>query len=102
MSGGQPSQLAQLLLFPVSVVGSWPRPPYLLDALRKRQKGQLSFQEFQKVADQAVLETLRHQDEAGVDIVSDGEQRRGNFYSFVVGKLGGGGVMNLGGLMGPL
>src|SRR3972149_8484841 len=100
MSGGQPSQLAQLPLFPVTVVGSWPRPPYLLDALRKRQKGQLSFQEFQKVADQAVLETLHYQDEAGVDIVSDGEQRRGNFFSFVVGKVGGGGGGTLGRVMG--
>ncbi len=63
---------SQLPLFPVTVVGSWPRPQYLLDALRKRQKGQLSFEEFQKVADKAVLEQLRYQDEAGVDIVSDG------------------------------
>ena len=99
MSSGQHSQGAQLPLFPVTVVGSWPRPPYLLDALRKRQKGQLSFQEFQKVADQAVLETLRHQDEAGVDIVSDGEQRRDNFYSFVVEKLDGVELMTLADLM---
>jgi 5-methyltetrahydropteroyltriglutamate--homocysteine methyltransferase len=65
-------------LFPVTVVGSWPRPAYLLDALHKRQAGQLSFKEFNEVADQAVLEALRYQEEAGVDIVSDGEQRRDN------------------------
>jgi 5-methyltetrahydropteroyltriglutamate--homocysteine methyltransferase len=90
---------AQLPLFPVTVVGSWPRPQYLLDALRKRQKGQASFQDFQKVADQAVLEALRYQDEAGVDIVSDGEQRRDNFYSFVVEKLEGVELMTLADLM---
>ena len=89
----------QLPLFPVTVVGSWPRPQYLLDALRKRQKGQLSFEEFQNVADKAVLETLRYQDEAGVDIVSDGEQRRDNFYSFVVEKLDGVELMTLADLM---
>jgi len=93
------SRSPQLPLFPVTVVGSWPRPQYLLDALRKRQKGQLSFEEFQKVADKAVLETLRYQDEAGVDIVSDGEQRRDNFYSFVVEKLDGVELMTLADLM---
>jgi 5-methyltetrahydropteroyltriglutamate--homocysteine methyltransferase len=41
------------------------------------------------VADKAVLESLKAQDEAGTDIISDGEQRRDNFYSYVVGKIAG-------------
>jgi len=76
-------------LFPVTTVGSWSRSPELLDALRQRQAGQLSEEEFQATADEAVVECLRLQDEAGVDIVTDGEQRRDNFYSFVVDKLDG-------------
>lgn len=88
-----------LPLYPVTVVGSWPRPAYLLDALRKRQTGRLSFKEFNEVADKAVLECLRYQEEAGVDIVSDGEQRRDNFYSFVVEKLDGVKLMTLAELM---
>ena len=88
-----------LPLFPVTVVGSWPRPRYLLDALHKRQSGAFSFAEFNEAADQAVLESLGHQEEAGVDIVSDGEQRRDNFYSFVVEKLDGVQLMTLGELM---
>ncbi len=86
---------SELPLFPVTVVGSWPRPSYLLEALRKRQTRELSFEQFQEIADQAVLEALRYQDEAGVDIVSDGEQRRDNFYSFVVEKLDGVELMTL-------
>ena len=86
-------------LFPVTVVGSWPRPAYLLEALRKHQAGQLSFEEFNEVADRAVLEALRYQEEAGVDIVSDGEQRRDNFYSFVVEKLEGVKLMSLAEIM---
>jgi 5-methyltetrahydropteroyltriglutamate--homocysteine methyltransferase len=70
-----------------------------LEALRKRQKGQLSFKEFNEVADKAVLEALRYQEEAGVDIVSDGEQRRDNFYSFVTEKLEGVKLMTLAELM---
>ncbi len=86
-------------LFPVTVVGSWPRPSWLLEALHKRQAGQLSFAEFNEVADKAVLEALRYQEEAGVDIVSDGEQRRDNFYSFVVEKLDGVKLMSLADIM---
>ena len=82
-------------LFPVTMVGSWPRSPGLLDALRKRQAGQLGDEEFQERADQAVLECLRIQDEAGSDIVTDGEQRRDNFYSFVVDKLDGARLMSM-------
>jgi 5-methyltetrahydropteroyltriglutamate--homocysteine methyltransferase len=86
-------------LFPVTVVGSWPRPSWLLAALRKHQAGQMSFKEFNEVADKAVLEALRYQEEAGVDIVSDGEQRRDNFYSFVVEKLDGVKLMSLADIM---
>ena len=76
-------------LFPVTVVGSWPRPSWLIQALRKRQAGELSFDEFNAVADEAVLASVKYQEDADVDIVSDGEQRRDNFYSFVVEKLEG-------------
>ena len=76
-------------LFPVTVVGSWPRPPWLIQSLRKRQQGESSFEEFNAVANDAVLSSVKQQEDAGVDIVSDGEQRRDNFYSFVVEKLDG-------------
>jgi len=86
-------------LFPVTVVGSWPRPAWLIQALRKRQSGQISEQEFQSVADRAVLECLEAQEKAGVDILTDGEQRRDNFYSFVAEKLGGMRLMKVSELM---
>ena len=88
-----------LPLFPVTVVGSWPRTPELLEALRQRQAGRLSWEDFNLVADKAVLECLKYQDDAGVDIVSDGEQRRDNFYSFVVDKMDGVKLMSLAELM---
>ncbi len=91
--------IADVPLFPVTVVGSWPRPRWLLDSLRKRQAGELTFEEFNAQADKAVLECLRYQEDAGVDIVSDGEQRRDNFYSFLVEKLDGVQLMSLAELM---
>ncbi|HKA54974.1 MAG TPA: vitamin-B12 independent methionine synthase, partial [Candidatus Binatia bacterium] len=76
-------------LFPVSVVGSWTRPPWLVQALRRRQAGEISAEEFNRVADDAVLAAIKYQEDAGVDILTDGEVRRDNFYSFVVEKIAG-------------
>src|SRR6266702_8966419 len=78
-----------MTLFPVTVVGSWPRPTWLLQALRKRQSGEFSFEQFNTLANDAVLEALKYQEDAGVDVITDGEQRRDNFHSFVADKLEG-------------
>ena len=81
--------MATTPLFPVTVVGSWPRSTNLIRALRRKETGEISLDEFNAVADQDVLAALRAQEQAGVDILSDGEQRRDNFYSFAVDKLSG-------------
>ncbi len=81
--------MAQTPLFPVTVVGSWPRSTTLIQALRKKQSGDMSSDDFAAVADQEVIAALRSQEDAGVDILTDGEQRRDNFYSFAVDKLSG-------------
>ena len=81
--------MAQTPLFPVTVVGSWPRSTELIQALRQKQSGDISSADFDAVADQEVIAALRSQEDAGVDILTDGEQRRDNFYSFAVDKLSG-------------
>ena len=81
--------MAQTPLFPVTVVGSWPRSTTLIQALRKKQSGEIGQAEFDAVADQEVVAALRAQEDAGVDILTDGEQRRDNFYSYAVDKLSG-------------
>ncbi|RXT03582.1 cobalamin-independent methionine synthase II family protein [Ammoniphilus sp. CFH 90114] len=77
----------EIPLYPTTVVGSWPRSREVLMGLRDKKAGRISDADFQKIADRAVLDCLRAQEEAGVDIVSDGEQRRDNFISFVADKL---------------
>ena len=91
--------VAKSQLFPVTVVGSWPRPQWLIQALRKRQADEISFDEFNTTADDAVLAAIKYQEDANVDIITDGEQRRDNFYSFVVEKLEGVKLMTLTDLM---
>jgi 5-methyltetrahydropteroyltriglutamate--homocysteine methyltransferase len=67
----------------------------LLRALRDKQKGRITPQEFERVADEEVRRCVQIQVEAGVDVVVDGEQRRDNFYSFVTDKLDGTRLMSL-------
>ena len=81
--------MVQTKLFPVTVVGSWSRTPWLVQALRRRQGGEISHEEFNRIADDAALAAIKYQEDAGVDILTDGEVRRDNFYSFVVEKLSG-------------
>lgn len=75
--------VAQWPLFPVTVVGSWPRPRWLLDAMKRRTA------DLDALRDEATLLAIKYQEDAGVDIVTDGEQRRDNFYSFICDHLDG-------------
>jgi len=76
-------------LFPTTVVGSMPRPAWLLTELKRKNRGEISYEEFSSIADEAVLLAVKYQEDAGIDILTDGEQRRDNFYSFVADKLEG-------------
>ncbi len=55
--------------------------------MRDKRAGRISEEEFQSIADTAIIHCLKWQEEAGIDIVSDGEQRRDNFISFVAEHL---------------
>lgn len=77
----------ELPKFPTTVIGSWPRSIEVKRAMRDKRAGRISEEEFQSIADRAVLQCLKWQEEAGIDIVSDGEQRRDNFISFVADHL---------------
>jgi 5-methyltetrahydropteroyltriglutamate--homocysteine methyltransferase len=67
----------------------------LLRALRSYQKGQIDRKEFDRVADEEVLRTVRLQEKAGIDIIVDGEHRRDSFYSFITEKVEGIKLMSL-------
>ena len=75
MSGGLPDGGSALNLR-ADVVGSLLRPPELLEATKRRNDGQLSPAGFKLAEDRAVNWALSLQEEAGLDVVTDGEMRR--------------------------
>ena len=74
---------------PLSVMGmgSWPRPSWMLRAMHDRMAGRMSEDEFQATANDAVSQSVDAQLRAGVDVLTDGEQRRDSYASFVGGIL---------------
>jgi 5-methyltetrahydropteroyltriglutamate--homocysteine methyltransferase len=76
-----------LPLFPTAVIGSMPRPQYVKDLLAARtQCGGQPNSEIDRRTDDAVRFVVGLQEQAGVDIVSDGEWRR-ETYVDVIGDL---------------
>src|SRR5215831_8601070 len=63
------------------VVGSLLRPPELLEARERFERGELPPAEFKHIEDAAVDWAVRLQEEAGLDVVTDGEMRRLSFQS---------------------
>ncbi len=74
---------------PLSVmgIGSWPRPSWMLRSIHDHLEGRLSDDEFVETANDAVRLSAQAQIRAGVNVVTDGEQRRDNYVSFVGGLL---------------
>jgi 5-methyltetrahydropteroyltriglutamate--homocysteine methyltransferase len=69
-------------------VGSLPRPAALLDAMKAKLEGNAP-PDYERRVREAVAECVRKQVEAGIDIVSDGEQSKPGFFSYVRERLAG-------------
>lgn len=71
------------------VVGSLLRPPYLKEARRRHEAGELNEVEFKKIEDRAVDEAVALQTRAGLDVITDGELRRYAFYGHLIDAVEG-------------
>src|SRR5881409_1698581 len=71
-------------------VGSLARPDDLVEVLRAKDRGQPYDREsYAKLVRGAVADVVRKQTEAGVDIVTDGEQGKESFFGYVVERFNG-------------
>src|SRR5437016_4379841 len=71
-------------------VGSLARPDALLPLLRLKEQGQpYDGEELARQVREAVTDVVRKQVEAGVDIVTDGEQGKSGFFTYVIERFNG-------------
>ena len=71
------------------VIGSLLRPPYLAEARRRHEAGEISAAEFKRLEDRAVDEAIDIQTQAGIDVITDGEMRRYAFYGHLIDSVDG-------------
>ena len=71
------------------VVGSLLRPEPLKEARRRWEAGELGAAAFKQIEDRAVDDAIRLQEEAGLDVVTDGELRRYAFFGHLIEALDG-------------
>ncbi len=75
----------QLPPIATTTVGSFPRPSWLADHARSDVTFRPQGASLREAQDDATLVILREQEEIGLDLLTDGEQRRPNFISYVLG-----------------
>lgn len=68
------------ILFPTGVIGSLPRPKWVIDLLIKHQNGALRDETLDIAMDKAITFAIGLQEAAGIDVISDGEWRRIGYF----------------------
>src|SRR5579859_3872836 len=71
------------------VVGSLLRPKDLASARQGHERRQVSDRELKQVEDRAVDDAIKLQESAGIDVITDGEQRRYAFYGHLIDSFDG-------------
>ncbi len=75
--------------FPTTVVGSYPKVGPANELIKKRKAGEISEEEFHRLAREAIREVVIDYIEAGVDIISDGEQTREDMVVYFAERMDG-------------
>ena len=70
-------------------VGSLLRPPEVLAARESLERGEIDAARLRAVEDAAIRDAVAGQERAGLEVVTDGEFRRENWYADFIGRLGG-------------
>ena len=70
------------MTIPTEPIGSIPRPPELLHAMRDHAAGRISQETLEKAYDDAVRDTLERFAATGSPVITDGEQRKSSFATY--------------------
>jgi 5-methyltetrahydropteroyltriglutamate--homocysteine methyltransferase len=74
------TSLRDLPTLPTTVIGSLPRPAWLIDVLQEYLAGRIPRAEWDRACDRAVPFAVALQEAAGIDVISDGEWRREGYF----------------------
>src|SRR5512140_3683455 len=87
------------MLFPTTIVGSYPQPEWLIDRarlagrfpprVRARELWRVAEPYLAQAQDDATLLAIKAQEDAGLDIISDGEMRRESYSNLFATALDG-------------
>ena len=72
-----------------TVVGSYPRLNYVVEAISKFKQKRITKTELKKITDKATREVVEEQIKAGVDIIADGEQYREDMEVYFAERIAG-------------
>jgi 5-methyltetrahydropteroyltriglutamate--homocysteine methyltransferase len=72
---------------PTEPIGSIPRAPQLIDAGRDLAAGRIAAEEYARIADAAVRETIAELEAAGSPVITDGEQSKPSFATYPLAGL---------------
>ena len=75
--------------FPTTVIGSLPRPPFVKDLFQSGSRINGKDARWQQRMDDIVRFAVRLQEQAGIDIISDGEWRRETYVDVIAEILNG-------------
>lgn len=81
--------IKNLPLFPVQMIGSWPRKPEILSEILKATQDDFDQQALDKLVYPEVKNLVKLEEEIGMDIVGDGELNRDSYASYVAQRYDG-------------
>ncbi len=79
----------ELPILPTSVIGSYPKPRWLLRMYNLYSLGRLPEEDFREAVKDASVAVLREHERAGIDIPWDGEMGRSEMTEYFTSKIGG-------------
>ncbi len=71
-----------LPLYPTTTIGSFPQTKDIRQARAKNRKGELSNQDYEKFLEDKTIETIRQQEDLGIDVIVHGEFERNDMVEY--------------------
>ena len=72
---------------PTEPIGSIPRPPQLIEAIRKLQEGRLAREKLDALYEDALRDTIHRLEATGSPVITDGEQTKPSFATYPIDGL---------------